>query len=44
MKNQEIKFQNQKNSYSIIIGKNALNTLTKKLKFYVKNYKYSDNN
>ena len=32
MKNQEIKFKNQKYNYSIIIGKNTLNILSKKLK------------
>ena len=34
MKNQEIKFRNKNYSYSIIIGKNALNVLPKKLKLY----------
>ena len=32
MKNQEIKFNSLKNSYSIIIGNNALNFLPKKIK------------
>ena len=34
MKNQEIKFKNKNYSYSIIIGKNVLNVLPKKLKLY----------
>ncbi len=33
MKNQEIKFKNQNSSYSILIGKNTLNSLSKKLNF-----------
>ena len=32
MKNLEIKFKNQKSSYSIIIGKNTLNILPSKIK------------
>ena len=32
MKNQEIKFKNKSGSYSIIIGKNTLNILKKKIK------------
>ena len=32
MKNQEIKFKNKNYSYSIIIGKNTVNILPKKLK------------
>ncbi len=34
MKNQEIKFRNKNYSYSIIIGKDVLNILPKKLKLY----------
>ena len=33
MKNQEIKFKSKNHNYSIIIGKNALNVLPKKIKF-----------
>jgi 3-dehydroquinate synthase len=32
MKNQEIKFRNQNQSYSILIGKNVINLLSKKIK------------
>jgi len=32
MKNQEIKFRSQKQSYSILIGKNVINLLSKKIK------------
>ena len=32
MKNQEIKFKNLKNKYSILIGKNVLGLLPKKIK------------
>ena len=32
MKNQEIKFKNKNQSYSIIIGKNVLQVLPKKIK------------
>ena len=32
MKHQEIKFRNNNSKYSIIIGKNALNKLSKRIK------------
>ena len=32
MKNQEIKFRSQNQSYSILIGKNVINLLSKKIK------------
>ena len=32
MKNQEIKFKNKNYSYSVIVGKNSLSILPKKLK------------
>ena len=32
MRSQEIKFKNQESNYSIIIGKNTLNILPKKIK------------
>ena len=32
MKNQEIKFKSKNHSYSIVIGKNTLNILPKKIK------------
>ena len=32
MKNQEIKFRNQNQNYSILIGKNVINLLSKKIK------------
>ena len=37
MKNQEIKFNSQNYKYSILIGKNALNELPKKLKLLCPN-------
>ena len=39
MKNQEIKFKNKSGSYSIIIGKNTLNILKKKIKLLCPNTK-----
>ena len=39
MKNQEIKFNNQKSKYSILIGKNALNELPRKIKLLCPNAK-----
>tara|TARA_X000000950_G_C13360980_1_gene436415 strand:+ start:59 stop:280 length:222 start_codon:yes stop_codon:yes gene_type:complete len=32
MKNQEIKFKNKNHNYSIIVGKNSINILPKKIK------------
>ena len=39
MKNQEIKFKNKNHSYSILIGKDTLNILPKKIKFLCPNTK-----
>ena len=39
MKNQEIKFKSKYHSYSILIGKNTLNILPKKIKILCPNTK-----
>ena len=39
MKNQEIKLKSNNNNYSIIIGKNAINVLSKKIKLLCPNVK-----
>ena len=39
MKNQELKFKNKNHNYSILIGKNTLNILPKKIKFLCPNTK-----